>query len=308
MNKKLAVYIIKRILLAIVTLFIVALLTFILMHSVPGGPFNKEKAITKAAMAALEKKYGLDKPYYEQFLIYLRNIVTFDFGPSLVYRGRDVTEFILSGFKTSALVGGIAMILAIIVGTVLGSVAAVKRDKWQDKVIMVFSTACVAMPSFVIASVLLILFGVKWPIFATRGDSFSGLILPIISLSLYPMSYITRLSRSSMLDVLGQDYIRTALAKGVSQRKIIFKHALKNSLTPVITYAGPMTAFILTGSLVVETIFSVPGLGARFVDSVTSRDYPMIMATTAFLAIIVIIMTLVSDILYKVVDPRVNLE
>lgn len=308
MNKKLLFYIIKRILLAIVTIFIVALLAFVLMHSVPGGPFDKEKAISEAAMEALKRKYGLDKPYTEQFLIYLKNIITFDFGPSLKYRGVDVTEAILTGFKTSALVGGIAIILAIVLGTVLGSIAAVKRDKWQDKVIMVFSTACVAMPSFVIASILLIAFGVHWPIFSTRGDSISGLILPIIALSLYPMSYITRLSRSSMLDVLGQDYIRTALAKGVSKRKIIFKHALKNSLTPVITYAGPMTAFILTGSLVVEKIFSVPGLGRSFVDSVMSRDYPMIMATTVFLAIIVIIMTLVSDILYKVVDPRVNLE
>ncbi|HEY8443722.1 MAG TPA: ABC transporter permease [Clostridia bacterium] len=308
MNKKLGIYILKRVLLAIVTLFIVALLTFILMHSVPGGPFNKEKAVTPAALETLKKMYGLDKPYYQQFLIYLKNIVTFDFGPSLKYRGVDVTEAIMTGFATSAIVGGIAVILAIIIGTVLGSIAAVKHNKWQDKVIMVFSTACVAMPSFVIASILLILFGVKIPIFATRGDSVSGLVLPTISLSLYPMSYITRLSRSSMLDVLGQDYIRTALAKGVSKNKIIFKHALKNSLIPVITYAGPMTAFILTGSLVVESIFSVPGLGRRFVESVLSRDYPMIMGTTSFLAIIVIFMTLLSDILYKVVDPRVKLE
>ncbi|HEY8423684.1 MAG TPA: ABC transporter permease [Clostridia bacterium] len=303
-----AVYILKRVLLAIVTLFIVALLTFVLMHSVPGGPFNKEKAITPLALETLKRKYGLDKPYYQQFLIYLKNIVTFDFGPSLKYRGVEVTEAILTGFKTSAIIGGVAVILALICGTVLGSIAAVKHNKWQDNLIMVFSTACVAMPSFVIASVLLILFGVKFPIFDTRGDSISGLVLPTISLSLYPMSYITRLSRSSMLDVLGQDYIRTALAKGVSKRKIIFKHALKNSLIPVITYAGPMTAFILTGSLVVESIFSVPGLGRRFVESVLSRDYPMIMGTTSFLAILVIFMTLLSDILYKVVDPRVKLE
>jgi oligopeptide transport system permease protein len=308
MNKKIVVYIIKRLLLAIVTLFIISLLTFILMHSVPGGPFTKEKAITPAVLEALKSKYGLDKPYYQQFLIYLKNIVTFDFGPSLKYRGVNVTEDILLGFQTSAIIGGIAVILAIICGTVFGSIAAVKHNKWQDRLIMVLSTACVAMPSFVIASVLLILFGVKFPIFDTRGDSFSGLILPTISLSLYPMSYITRLSRSSMLDVLGQDYIRTALAKGVSKRKIIFKHALKNSLIPVITYAGPMTAFILTGSLVVESIFSVPGLGRRFVDSVLSRDYSMIMGTTTFLAILVIFMTFLSDVLYKVVDPRVNLE
>jgi oligopeptide transport system permease protein len=308
MNKKVIIYIVKRLLLAILTLFIIALLTFILMHAVPGGPFNKEKAVTPAVIEALKRKYGLDKPYYQQFLIYLKNIVTFDFGPSLKYRGKNVTEEMLLGFQTSAIIGGIAVVLAIICGTIFGSIAAVKHNKWQDRVIMVLSTACVAMPSFVIASVLLILFGVKFPIFDTRGDSFSGLILPTISLSLYPMSYITRLSRSSMLDVLGQDYIRTALAKGVSKRKIIFKHALKNSLIPVITYAGPMTAFILTGSMVVESIFSVPGLGRSFVNSVFNRDYPMIMGTTSFLAILVILMNLISDILYKVVDPRVNLE
>lgn len=308
MNKKVIIYIVKRLLLAILTLFIIALLTFILMHAVPGGPFNKEKAVTPAVIEQLNKKYGLDKPYYQQFLIYLKNIVTFDFGPSLKYRGKYVTEEILLGFQTSAIIGGIAVIMAILFGTVFGSIAAVKHNKWQDRLIMVLSTACVAMPSFVIASVLLILFGVKFPIFDTRGDSFSGLILPTISLSLYPMSYITRLSRSSMLDVLGQDYIRTALAKGVSKRKIIFKHALKNSLIPVITYAGPMTAFILTGSMVVESIFSVPGLGRNFVNSVFNRDYPMIMGTTSFLAILIIVMNLISDILYKVVDPRVNLE
>ena len=308
MNTKLLIYILKRVLLAIITIFIIATLAFILMHMIPGGPFNKEKAITEAAMAALNKKYGLDKPLIEQYFIYLRNLILFNFGPSLKYRGVDVTETIMAGFKTSALIGGFAIVLAIIFGVVLGSLAAVKRNKWQDKVIMVFTTACVAMPSFVIASILLILFGVKWPIFATRGDSVSGLILPIITLSLYPMSYITRLSRSSMLDVLAQDYIRTALAKGVSQKLIIFKHALKNALTPVITYAGPMTAFILTGSLVVEKIFGVAGLGKRFVDSITSRDYPMIMATTVFLAFLVIFMTLISDILYKAVDPRVRLE
>ena len=308
MNKKVIIYIVKRLLLAILTLFIIALLTFILMHAVPGGPFNKEKAVTPAVIEQLNKKYGLDKPYYQQFLIYLKNIVTFDFGPSLKYRGKYVTEEILLGFQTSAIIGGIAVIMAILFGTVFGSIAAVKHNKWQDRLIMVLSTACVAMPSFVIASVLLILFGVKFPIFDTRGDSISGLVLPTISLSLYPMSYITRLSRSSMLDVLGQDYIRTALAKGVSKRKIIFKHALKNSLIPVITYAGPMTAFILTGSMVVESIFSVPGLGRNFVNSVFNRDYPMIMGTTSFLAILIIVMNLISDILYKVVDPRVNLE
>jgi oligopeptide transport system permease protein len=171
---------------------------------------------------------------------------------------------------------------------------------------MVLSTASVAMPSFVIATILLLLLCITIPIFPSNGSSAAGLILPVISLSLYPMAYITRLTRSSMLDVLGQDYIRTARAKGVSPAKVIFKHSLKNAVTPVITYVGPMIAYILTGSLVVEKIFAVPGLGNYFFSSIINRDYPMIMGTTIFLATIMVIMTLLSDICYKIFDPRVD--
>ena len=188
----------------------------------------------------------------------------------------------------------------------LVSIAAIKRNKWLDKTIMVGSTAFVAMPSFVIATLLLIAFCLKIQIFPARGDTFAGLILPIFALSLYPMSYITRLTRSSMLDVLGQDYIRTAKAKGVAPSRIIYKHALKNALIAVITYIGPMIAYILTGSLVIEKIFSVPGLGRAFISSITNRDYMMIMGTTIFLATLVIIMNLITDILYKFVDPRID--
>ncbi len=309
MNSKTILYILKRILLAILTVWVVITITFFVMRAVPGGPFMGEKAITAAAQAALEAKYGLDKPLLVQYFTYLKDIVTkFDFGPSLKQRGRMVIDIIADGMKTSAKLGVIAAFLALIVGVVLGAVAALRRNKVVDKIIMVITTAFVSMPSFIIGSLLLVLFSIKLAILPANGTTSQGLILPIVTLALYPMAYITRLTRSSMLDVLGQDYIRTAKAKGVSSVKIIFGHALKNSLIPVITYFGPMLAYIVTGSLVVEQIFAVPGIGRQFVSSITNRDYPMIMGTTIVLACLIVIMNLVSDILYKVVDPRINLE
>ena len=241
MNSKTAFYIIKRILLAILTVWIVITVTFFVMHAVPGGPFMSEKAISPAAQAALEAKYGLDKPLMTQYGTYLRDIVTkFDFGPSLKQRGRMVIDVIGDGMKTSVKLGVVAAVLAAVIGIVLGAVAALRRNKLIDKIIMVITTAFVSMPSFIMGSLLLIIFAIKLGWLPANGAAKGGLVLPIITLSLYPMAYITRLTRSSMLDVLGQDYIRTAKAKGVSGTKIIFGHALKNSLIPVITYFGPM--------------------------------------------------------------------
>ncbi len=309
MSSKTLVYILKRMLLAILTVWIVITVTFFVMRAVPGGPFMGEKAITPAAQAALEAKYGMDKPLFEQYTTYLSDIVTrFDFGPSLKNRGRDVIDVISDGFKTSIPLGLSAASIALVTGVILGAVAALRRNKFIDKVIMVITTAFVSMPSFIMGSLLLIVFAVKFPILPANGAAEGGLILPVITLALYPMAYITRLTRSSMLDVLGQDYIRTARAKGVSPAKVIFKHALKNSLIPVATYFGPMLAYIVTGSLVVEQIFAVPGIGRAFVSSITDRDYPMIMGTTIVLAALIVIMNLVSDILYKVIDPRITLE
>ncbi len=309
MSSKLLFYILKRVLLAIVTIWIVITVTFFVMHAVPGGPFVGEKAISKEAQAALEAKYGLDKPLMEQYGTYLKDIVTrFDFGPSLKQRGRQVIDIINDGMRTSAKLGIIAAFSAGIVGIVLGAVAAIRRNTFVDKLIMVFTTAFVSMPSFIMGTLLLILFSVQLGWLPANGAARGGLVLPVITLALYPMSYITRLTRSSMLDVLGQDYIRTARSKGVSRPKIIFGHALKNSLIPVITYFGPMLAFIVTGSMVVEQIFAVPGIGRQFVSSITNRDYTMIMGTTIFLASLIVIMNLVSDLLYKVVDPRIEFD
>jgi len=309
MNSKTMFYILKRIGLAILTVWVVITVTFFVMRLVPGGPFASEKALSAAAEAALKAKYGLDKPLMEQYFTYLKDIVTaFDFGPSLTQRGRTVMDIISDGMKTSAVLGLAAAGIALVVGVVLGAVAALRRNKLIDKVIMVFTTACVSMPSFIMGSLLLIVFAITFKILPANGTTTAGLILPVITLSLSPTANITRLTRSSMLDVLGQDYIRTAKAKGVSGTKIIFGHALKNALIPVITYFGPMLAYIVTGSLVVEQIFAVPGIGRAFVNSITGRDYPLIMGTTIVLATLIVFMNLLSDILYKVVDPRITLE
>ena len=309
MNSKTMFYIFKRLLLAIVTVWVVITITFFVTRAVPGGPFQSEKALTAAAEAALKAKYGLDKPVGEQYITYLKDVVTkFDFGPSLSQRGRNVNDVIVDGMSVSLKLGLIAAFSALAIGIVLGSVAALRRNKIIDKVIMVITTAFVSMPSFIMGSLLLVVFAVILGVLPANGVAEGGLILPVITLALYPMAYITRLTRSSMLDVLGQDYIRTAKAKGVSGVKIIFGHALKNSLIPVITYFGPMLAYIVTGSLVVEKIFAVPGIGRAFVNSITARDYPLIMGTTIVLAALIVIMNLVSDILYKVVDPRITLE
>jgi len=309
MNTKTLMYILKRIALAILTVWVVITVTFFVMRAVPGGPFMSEKAISETAQAALEAKYGLDKPLSEQYFTYLKDIVTeFDFGPSLKLRGRNVIDVITDGMRVSSQLGLMAAGIALVLGVVLGAVAALRRNKFIDKVIMVLTTAFISMPSFIMGTLMLLVFAQMLAIVPANGETAEGLILPVITLSLSPMANITRLTRSSMLDVLGQDYIRTARAKGVSQTKIIFGHALKNSLIPVITYFGPMLAYIVTGSLVVEQIFAVPGIGRYFVSSITGRDYPLIMGTTIVLASLIVIMNLVSDIMYKIVDPRITLE
>lgn len=312
MNTKTLGYILKRIALAILTVWVVITVTFFVMHAAPGGPFMSEKSPSPAVQAALEAKYGLDKPKLEQYTTYLKDILLHqDFGPSIKQRGLQVADIIKDGMKVSIKLGVIAAAGALVCGIVLGAVAALRRNKLIDRIIMVVTTAFVSMPSFIMGSLLLVVFVVKLQLLpgnAAAQSGPAGLVLPIITLALYPAAYITRLTRSSMLDVLGQDYIRTARAKGVSGWRIIFGHALKNSLIPVITYVGPMLAYIVTGSLVVEKIFAVPGVGRAFVNSIINRDYPLVMGTTIVLAVLIVVMNLVSDILYKVVDPRISFD
>ena len=305
-------YVFKRIGLALLTVFAVVTITFFAMHAVPGGPFLSEKAVSEEVMAQLLEKYGLDKPLINQYLTYIKDVfLRFDFGPSLKQRGRRVSDIIGTGLGVSAKLGLLAALLAIAIGIPLGCLAAAGKGKARDKTIMLIGSIFVSLPSFITGTLLLYVFSTRLgllPANASSETGVAGLILPIITLSLYPMAYITRLTRSSMLDVLSQDYIRTAIAKGVPKIRIIFSHALKNALTPIITYVGPMLAFIVTGSLVVEQIFAVAGIGRAFVGSITGRDYPLIMGTTIVLSILVVTINLIGDILYKVIDPRIRLE
>ncbi|MGN0629140.1 MAG: ABC transporter permease [Oscillospiraceae bacterium] len=301
-------YIIKRILLAIVTIFVICAITFFTMHAVPGGPFNSEKALSEATVAALEARYGLDKPVGEQFVNYLKQVILHgDFGVSLK-NGREISAIIGESFPVSAKLGLMAMAVALICGTVFGCIAALMRNKVPDRIIIFFSTLFTAVPSFVLATLLLLVFCIQLEWFQVWNANSQNYLLPVIALAAYPMAYTTRLAKTSMLDALGQDYIRTAKAKGVSKWKVIFKHALRNSLIPVITYAGPQIAYIITGSMVVETIFTVGGLGSKFVSAINNRDYTLIMATTIFLAALMVIANLICDILYKVVDPRIQYD
>jgi len=276
---------------------------------VPGGPFLSEKAISPAAQAALESKYGLDKPLFTQYVTYISDILHGDFGDSLKQRGRTVYSIISTKFPVSAKVGGISILVSLLLGIPLGSIAAIKRGKAWDSIINVIATGGIAVPSFVICTILMYFLGVHLKLLPTFGlTSWKHYIMPVISLSLYPTAYIMRLMRSSMLDILGQDYIRTAKSKGLSSFNAVFKHALRNAILPVITYIGPMTAYTLTGSFIVEKIFTIPGLGGEFVGSITNRDYTVIMGTTIFLAALMVFMNMLVDVIYKLVDPRIKLK
>jgi len=279
------------------------------MFMIPGGPFLAEKSPSPATLEALNRKYGLDQPVIVQYKNYMLNLLKGELGESIKQRGRTVGDIISRGFKVSARVGGISILVSVLIGVPLGCVAALNRGKWLDNLIMVVATFGIAVPSFVISTVLMLIFSIKLDLLPTYGlTSWQHYIMPVIALSFYPTAYISRLMRTSMLDVLGQDYMRTAKAKGLSQFKMLFKHALRNAILPVVTYLGPLIAYTLTGSFVVEKIFTIPGLGNEFISSITGRDYTMIMGTTIFLASLVIIMNLVVDIAYKIIDPRIKLK
>ena len=300
-------YTIKRILLAILTIIVSSMITFFVMNAIPGGPFNSEKAASPTVIAELEKRYNLDKPVGVQYILYMKNILKGEFGVSLK-TGRKISSIIGESFPISAKLGICASIVAIISGIVLGSIAALMRNKWPDRLIVFLTTLITAMPSFVMATLLLYYFCMKlgWVQAWTAGSH--NIVLPVLALSLSPMAYITRLTKTSMLDSLGQDYIRTARAKGVPQLKVIFVHGLRNALIPVITYVGPMVAAILTGSMVVESIFTIGGLGSKFVSGITYRDCTLIMAASLFLATIMVIANLITDLVYKLIDPRISLD
>ena len=300
-------YVVKRVLLAIVTVIIISLITFFAMNAIPGGPFNKEKAPSPQVQAVLEARYNLDKPVGEQYILYMNNILHGDWGVSLK-TGRDITSTLITRFAVSSQLGLQAAAVAVVFGLVLGSIAARSRNKLPDQLIICFTTLFTGVPSVVLATLLLLVFCVELNVFPVWSAENPNYFLPVVSLSLYPMAYITRLTKTSMLDALGQDYVRTARAKGVPQVKVIFKHALRNALIPVVTYVGPMIAYIITGSMVVESIFTIGGLGTQFVNSINNSDYPLIMATTLFLGILMVSANLITDLVYKLIDPRIELE
>ena len=305
-------YILKRILSAVVSLFLVAAATFFLMNAIPGSPFMTEKS-TPEQIARAEAKYGLDKPLPVQFKNYMVNLLQGDLGTSLkMQEGTEVTKIIFhqNKFNLSIKLGVRALLLAVLFGIPLGCLAAYNRGKWIDSVLRVVTTLGVAVPGFVLATILLIVFAVRleWlPVISGSLPNWKSYVMPVVALAFYPGCYIAKLTRTSMLDAINQDYIRTARAKGVKTSVIIFKHALRVSLIPVVTYLGPLTAGILTGGFVVETTFGVPGLGKYFISSIQNRDYPIIMGTTIVLATLVIFMNLMVDIAYKLIDPRISL-
>ncbi len=301
-------YLIKRILSSVLTIFILITATFFLMHAVPGDPFTNEKTTPKTK-EYLEKKYGLDKPLLTQYGIYLEEMLKGDLGQSINKKGREVNAIISEKFPFSAKLGLMAIVLALIIGIPLGSLAAIKHESLLDRIIMLFTTVFISVPGFVLGTILIVVFGALLQIApVTWKDVPANYILPVITYSFYPICYITKLTRSSMLETLGQDYIKTARAKGLSRLAVNLKHALKNSILPVITYLGPLTAFLITGGFAVEKIFSVPGLGRFFVDSVAGRDYPVIMGTTIFLGSLIVIMNFIVDIIYSFVDPKIKLR
>ncbi len=305
----LAKYIVKRVLYGVLTLFIVATATFFLMRLIPGGPFLGEKAPSPQTLKYMQAKYGLDKPLLEQYTTYMGGVLKGDFGPSLKQRGRTVAGIIELKFPVSARLGVMAIAVALFVGVPLGCWAALRRGKLPDRVISVFCAAGVSIPSFVTCTAMMYIFGVLLGWLPTLGlNSPQSYIMPVFALALLPTAYVARLTRSTMLDVMGQDYMRTAKAKGVPQVKRVFKHALRNGILPTISYLGPMLAFLVTGSMVVEKLLTIPGLGGEFISSILNRDYPMVMGTTIFLAALLIGINIIVDIIYKLVDPRIKFE
>lgn len=303
-------YVAKRLFIGIITLFALATITFFLMHIIPGSPFAGETSKLPAAVKEkLIEKYQLDKPLVVQFATYLKNALHGDFGTSLYRKGKQVVDIILSGIGPTASLGMVGFTIAFTVGITLGTVAAFSKLKWVNGAVAFIATIGVSVPSFLLALLMMLLFGVilNWlPIVGL--SSWRHFIMPGVALSLAPIAMISRLTRSSLTEVMRQDYMVLARSKGTSELRVILRHALKNAIIPVITYAGPLMAMLLTGSFVIETLFSIPGIGAEFVNSVSNRDYTLIMALTIFYGAFIILANLATDLVTAAVDPRIRLK
>lgn len=302
-------YIVRRLAISMVTIWMIITITFALMHAIPGGPFTREKALPPAVLKNIEERYHLNDPLWKQYVDYLQNLARGDLGPSFKYQGVTVNKIIAESFPISAQLGLAALSIMIFVGLPAGIISALRQTKWQDHLAMFLATIGVAVPNFVIATLLIYIVGVKLGWLPTaRWLSWQSVIMPSIALAGYYTAYVARLTRSSVLEVLQQDYIRTARAKGLPERVVVYKHALKNALIPIVTYLGPISAGILTGSFVIEKIFAIPGLGEHFVASIWNRDYTVILGVTVFYATLLVVINLVVDILYSFIDPRIRLD
>jgi ABC-type dipeptide/oligopeptide/nickel transport system permease component len=301
-------YILKRITTALLALFVIATLTFVLMNLIPGDPFTNEKSVPEQVLKNLRAHYGLDQPLIIQYFKYMAGILTLDFGPSITSDTRTVNELILSGFPVSAVLGIQALVIAVVFGMTLGIIAAIKHNGWLDYLSMVIAILGLSVPSFVLSTVLINYFAIKleWLPVATWG-TWRHTVLPSLALAVGPLAYIARLTRSSILEVLSSDYVQTAVAKGVTGSRLIFRHILRNAMIPVVTVLGPISAGILTGSFVIEQIFGIPGIGKYFVQSISDRDYPVILGTTIFYSAILILFILIIDLTYGFLDPRIKL-
>jgi len=312
----LSLYIARRILWLVPVLFFVITITFVLMHFAPGSPWDREgKQLSAAVIRNLNAKYGLNEPFLAQYVRYLLNVAHFDFGLSYQYEDQPVSALILRSWPPTAVIGSLAFLMIVIFGISIGVVAALRQNTWVDYLVVGFSTVGASTPAFVLGIILIIIFSVT--LYRVTGGNFSlptggfaldqHLIMPVVTLATLPIAFIARLTRASTLEVLRQDYIRTAWAKGLRERLVVTKHVLKNSLIPVVSALGPTFAVLITGSVIVESVFAIPGIGRAFVVAVGSRDYPMILATTILFSVIVALANLIVDLLYTVIDPRVRL-
>jgi oligopeptide transport system permease protein len=302
-------YIFKRIVSSIITLWVVVTATFILAHVIPGGPFDREKVLPPEILKNIQERYNLDKSLLWQYQDYIGDLVKLDLGPSFQQRGTSVNDIINRGFPISAKLGAVAVSISLVFGIILGIISAYKQGKWQDNLAMFISTLGVTIPSFVVATLLIYFLGEKLRWFPVFGlSSPKHYIMPAMALAGFSMAFVSRLIRSSLLEVIRQDYIRAARARGLSETSIVFVHSLRNAILPVITYIGPLVAAILTGSFVVERIFTIPGLGRSFVDSIANRDYTLVLGVTVFYSFLLITCNLLVDVVYALVDPRINIE
>lgn len=304
-------YIIRRLLSAIPTLFVIITIAFLMMKAAPGGPFDRERQLPPEIEANILKAYNLDKPVHEQYLSYLKNILQGDFGPSYKYLDFTVTDLILTGFPVSLELGLYAIGLAVFFGVTAGTLAALRQNSGFDYMIMGFAMTGIAVPNFVMAPLLTLVFGVYLSVLPVAGwgsGALSHKILPVIALALPQIAYIARLTRGSMVETLHANFIRTARAKGLKEKIVVVRHALRGGLLPVVSYLGPATAAVVTGSVVIESIFDIPGIGRYFVNGALNRDYPVVMGVVVFYAILIILLNLVVDLLYSILDPRVKAE